>query len=135
MEALQSRLVFIPHEIESSADRSYHRSLAMLLPQNVVLHGGDMAKRRSSTEDKGKDTVGAGTKAKPAIKSGGPQSSPAIPEAASFSNVEFYARVARRAYDLFERRGREEGHDVEDWLEAERLVKDELLQDGESTRS
>jgi len=94
-----------------------------------------MAKRRSSTEDKGKDTVGAGTKAKSATKSGGSQSSPAIPEAASFSNVEFYARVARRAYDLFERRGREEGHDVEDWLEAERLVKDELLQDSESTRS
>jgi hypothetical protein len=95
-----------------------------------------MAKRRSSTEDKGKDPIGAGTNAKPATKSGGPQPSPAVHETASFSNVEFYARVARRAYDLFERRGREEGHDVEDWLEAERLVKDELLQDdSESTIS
>lgn len=28
--------------------------------------------------------------------------------------------VARRAYDLYLARGREEGHDVEDWLQAER---------------
>ena len=55
--------------------------------------------------------------------------------APSFSTVEFYARVARRAYDLFERRGREEGHDVEDWLEAERLVKDEMLQGSEAITS
>jgi hypothetical protein len=85
-----------------------------------------MAKRRSSTEGKGKGTTEPGTSAKLAHKSSEP---PALREAGpSFNNVEFYARVARRAYDLFERRGREEGHDVEDWLEAERLVKDELLQ-------
>jgi len=48
------------------------------------------------------------------------------------SHTEFYARVARRAYDLFERRGREEGRDVEDWLEAERLVRDELLQNSDT---
>jgi HSP20 family molecular chaperone IbpA len=29
------------------------------------------------------------------------------------------AKVRTRAYDLFERRGRENGHDLEDWLEAE----------------
>ena len=28
--------------------------------------------------------------------------------------------VARRAYDLYLARDREDGHDVEDWLEAER---------------
>ena len=28
--------------------------------------------------------------------------------------------VARRAYDLYLARGREHGHDVEDWLQAER---------------
>ncbi|HKN85592.1 MAG TPA: DUF2934 domain-containing protein [Nitrospiraceae bacterium] len=94
-----------------------------------------MTKRRSSTEDKGKEAVGAGARAKSTNKSDERQLPPAIQEVASFSNVEFYARVARRAYDLFERRGREEGHDVEDWLEAERLVKDELLQDSESTIS
>lgn len=107
----------------------------MLLPLNVVSMEGGMVKRRSSTEEKGKETVGAGAKAKSVTRSGERQSPPAIQEAPSFSNVEFYARVARKAYDLFERRGREEGHDVEDWLEAERLVKDELLQDSESTLS
>jgi hypothetical protein len=28
-------------------------------------------------------------------------------------------RIRERAYELYEARGREEGHDVEDWLEAE----------------
>ncbi len=28
-------------------------------------------------------------------------------------------RVRTRAYELYEARGREDGHDVEDWLEAE----------------
>ena len=28
-------------------------------------------------------------------------------------------RVSRRAYELYEARGREDGHDVEDWLRAE----------------
>lgn len=27
--------------------------------------------------------------------------------------------IRERAYQLYERRGREDGHDVEDWLEAE----------------
>jgi hypothetical protein len=31
--------------------------------------------------------------------------------------------VRRRAYELFEARGRKSGHDVEDWLQAEREVK------------
>jgi hypothetical protein len=39
---------------------------------------------------------------------------------------EFYARVARKAYELFEQRGGEHGHHVDDWLEAERLVKEEM---------
>ncbi|OGX29517.1 MAG: hypothetical protein A3B78_00350 [Omnitrophica WOR_2 bacterium RIFCSPHIGHO2_02_FULL_67_20] len=31
--------------------------------------------------------------------------------------------VAQVAYELFERRGGVPGHDVEDWLEAERIVR------------
>ena len=27
--------------------------------------------------------------------------------------------VAQRAYELYERRGREDGHDLDDWLQAE----------------
>jgi hypothetical protein len=34
--------------------------------------------------------------------------------------------VARKAYELFERLGEEHGHDMDDWLEAERLVVEEL---------
>jgi hypothetical protein len=40
--------------------------------------------------------------------------------------AEFNARVARKAYELFERRGGETGNDVEDWLTAEQLVKEEI---------
>ena len=31
-------------------------------------------------------------------------------------------QVARLAYDIYERRGRRDGHDVEDWLSAERVL-------------
>ena len=31
--------------------------------------------------------------------------------------------VRRRAYELFEARGHQPGHDVEDWLQAEREIK------------
>jgi hypothetical protein len=31
--------------------------------------------------------------------------------------------VARRAYDLYLARGREDGHDVEDWFQAERELR------------
>jgi hypothetical protein len=31
--------------------------------------------------------------------------------------------IARRAYELFEARGGDHGHDVEDWLEAERELR------------
>ena len=43
-----------------------------------------------------------------------------------FSGPEFYARVARQAYEFFEGRGADHGHDIEDWLEAERQVKEEI---------
>ena len=35
---------------------------------------------------------------------------------------ELGARIARRAYELYERRGGAHGHDVDDWIEAERQV-------------
>ena len=34
------------------------------------------------------------------------------------------ADIARRAYDLYMARGCEPGHDVEDWLQAERDLRD-----------
>jgi hypothetical protein len=35
-------------------------------------------------------------------------------------------RIADKAYELFVKRGRDHGHDLEDWLEAERSVLDEV---------
>jgi hypothetical protein len=35
--------------------------------------------------------------------------------------------IARRAYQLFEARGREHGHDVEDWLQAERELRNQAV--------
>jgi hypothetical protein len=39
---------------------------------------------------------------------------------------EICQRIADKAYDLYEKRGGAHGFDVEDWLEAERLVLREL---------
>ena len=36
------------------------------------------------------------------------------------------ALIAKKAYELFEKRGRKSGHSTEDWLEAERIVKGKL---------
>jgi len=40
-------------------------------------------------------------------------------ESLSVRRKEAYEAVARRAYQLFENRGYENGHDIEDWLRAE----------------
>jgi outer membrane protein TolC len=32
--------------------------------------------------------------------------------------------IARRAYELYEKRGRAHGHDIDDWLQAERDLRD-----------
>jgi Protein of unknown function (DUF2934) len=32
------------------------------------------------------------------------------------------AQIARRAYELYETRGQEDGHDLEDWLRAEEEI-------------
>ena len=36
-----------------------------------------------------------------------------------------YERIARRAYELYEQRGRQEGRDVEDWAKAEQQLAGE----------
>jgi Protein of unknown function (DUF2934) len=35
------------------------------------------------------------------------------------STTEFQEKIRVRAYELFEQRGGEHGHDIEDWLQAE----------------
>jgi hypothetical protein len=41
------------------------------------------------------------------------------------SSDDLQARVALVAYALYERRGREDGHDVEDWIQAEKTILEE----------
>ena len=34
--------------------------------------------------------------------------------------------VEKKAYELYEKRGKKAGHSAEDWLEAERIIKSQL---------
>lgn len=36
-------------------------------------------------------------------------------------------RIAEKAYEIYQSRGELHGHDLDDWLEAERLVFDEVI--------
>ncbi len=51
----------------------------------------------------------------------------AQPQRLTISDEELYDQVARKAYKLYEQRGEAHGHDLDDWLTAERLVQEELL--------
>ena len=52
------------------------------------------------------------------------------------SRDDVHARVAALAYSFYERRGREHGHDVEDWIQAEKSILEETTprQDGSPAR-
>jgi outer membrane protein TolC len=55
----------------------------------------------------------------PRVSSNAEQSGPAI----QISKADWaHERIARRAYELYEQRGRQEGRDLEDWLNAERQL-------------
>jgi hypothetical protein len=43
---------------------------------------------------------------------------------------EIRARIAEKAYEFFELRGREPGHEEEDWLKAEQIIRDDLYRAG-----
>jgi hypothetical protein len=57
-----------------------------------------------------------------------------LTDAVHLSETLFQERVNQKAYELFQRRGGEPGHDMEDWLEAERLVRDELSREQSAER-
>lgn len=44
------------------------------------------------------------------------------PKSVEESDLNTHERIASQAYALYEQRGRQDGHDFEDWLEAERQV-------------
>ena len=48
------------------------------------------------------------------------------PESMQKYSNEVRARIAKKAYELYEQRGRQAEHDVEDWLKAEELVRKEM---------
>jgi hypothetical protein len=43
-------------------------------------------------------------------------------------------RIARRAYERYEARGRKDGHDMEDWFEAERELQQGVSSDSTQRR-
>jgi hypothetical protein len=45
-----------------------------------------------------------------------------------------HEEIAERAYDLYVRRGGEDGHDVEDWLAAELRLRQERLNSAGGTK-
>jgi len=45
-------------------------------------------------------------------------------QTADFNQQDYGTRVALKAYELFERRGYQHGYHVEDWLQAEQLIKE-----------
>jgi hypothetical protein len=62
------------------------------------------------------------------------QAVPPSTDASTTDGVDdFNARVTKKAYELFLRRGQGEGGELEDWLEAERLVREEMRQVWPST--
>lgn len=41
----------------------------------------------------------------------------------SMSTEDLNKLIAKKAFELYEKRGRKAGHSVDDWLEAERIIK------------
>ncbi|MDD5174555.1 MAG: DUF2934 domain-containing protein [Candidatus Omnitrophota bacterium] len=41
----------------------------------------------------------------------------------SMSSEDLNKLIGKKAYELYEKRGRKPGHSLNDWLEAERIVK------------
>ena len=48
------------------------------------------------------------------------------PESMQKYSDEVRERIAKKAYELYEQRGRQAEHHVEDWLKAEELVRKEM---------
>ncbi|HTN43466.1 MAG TPA: DUF2934 domain-containing protein [Nitrospiria bacterium] len=50
-------------------------------------------------------------------------------------NPELRERIAQKAYDLYEKRGSVHGLDVQDWLEAERLIMAQTMAETKAPKS
>jgi len=71
--------------------------------------------------DEGYECQSTTAQQSPAMPHTGPAVEPTSQMAQAFKRaVADHAHIARRAYELYEQRGRQEGRDLEDWLKAER---------------
>jgi hypothetical protein len=63
-------------------------------------------------------------------KTGAAKKRPSPAAGASTTPIELpdgmWERISRKAYELWEQRGRQEGHDLRDWLDAEEAVMEEI---------
>lgn len=62
----------------------------------------------------------------PAHRHEGERSLSPEPESMQKYSDEVRERIAKKAYELYEQRGRQAERDVEDWLKAEELVRKEM---------
>lgn len=44
----------------------------------------------------------------------------------SISKEDLTKLIEKKAYELYEKRGRQGGHAIDDWLEAERIIKGKM---------
>lgn len=58
----------------------------------------------------------------------------AVPTESVVDNQAIYEIIAKKAYELYEKRGGQPGHDLEDWLEAEQSVLSDGKTQASSTR-
>jgi len=62
----------------------------------------------------------------PASRHAGERNLSPEPESMQKYSDEVRERIAKKAYELYEQRGRQAERDVEDWLKAEELVRKEM---------
>lgn len=80
-----------------------------------------MATKKESTPKK---TVPKKTAAKnPAEKKSAVRKATVKPAPDPETHESLYDRIAKKAYEIYESRGREAGRDIEHWLEAEKIIK------------
>ena len=80
-----------------------------------------MSSRSSPTLQRGARKVAKQAPAATVSESSG-DSQAAVPAAASANGNDLEARIRVRAYEHYEQRGSQEGHELDDWLQAEREV-------------
>ena len=77
-----------------------------------------MPTRKTTTKSKSKTTSSKG-KGRPAPAIRGTENPIELPEG-------MWERISRKAYELWEERGRQDGNALRDWLDAEEIVMEEI---------